>query len=201
MGNGATKKDKSKIWILQTCEEHVGSINCMDLSEDGSVLATGSDDKTIRLWSTKTDNIDCIGILEGHEDYITSVLIEENYVISTSADKSIRKWDMSTCECLFILNGHTSTVNKLICTGDFIFSISYDKTARCWDIDTGECIRIFTGHKGNISSIIFIPAEFQDTNEAVKFLNETKQIKNTLQIPSFENNKNMSFNEIEKYER
>ncbi|CAF0990380.1 unnamed protein product, partial [Brachionus calyciflorus] len=41
MGNGATKKEKKqKTYLLQTCEEHEGSINCMDLSEDGSVLVT-----------------------------------------------------------------------------------------------------------------------------------------------------------------
>ena len=188
MGNGAAKKqDKAKTWILQTCEEHEGSINCMDLSDDASVLATGSDDKTIRLWSTKNDNIDCIGILEGHEDYVTSVTIVDNFVLSTSADKSIRKWDMSTCECLMILKGHTSTVNKIICTGDFIFSISYDKTARCWDIDTGECIRVFIGHKGNISSILFIPADMHDMQDVVKFVNENKHQKSSLNVPTNHN--------------
>lgn len=191
MGNGVTKKDKTKTWLLQTCEEHEGSINCMDLSDDGSVLATGSDDKSIRLWSTKTETVDCIGILEGHEDYITSVLIEENFVLSSSADKTVRKWDMSTCECLITLNGHTSTVNKIICTGDFIFSISYDKNARCWDIDTGDCIRVFIGHKSNISSIVFIPAERENMSEAIRFVNENKRKindKNNLNIP-FDRNK------------
>ena len=56
MGNGANKekkekseeKDKHKSCLLQTCEDHEGSINCMELSEDGSVLVTGSDDAMIR---------------------------------------------------------------------------------------------------------------------------------------------------------
>jgi WD40 repeat protein len=192
MGNGATKKEKTKDWILQSCEEHEGSINCMDLSEDASVLATGSDDKVIRLWSTKTDKVDCIGILEGHEDYITSVLIEENFVLSASADKTIRKWDMSTCGCLQVFNGHTSTVNKIICTGDFIFSVSYDKTTRCWDFDTGECIRVFIGHKGNVSSIVFIPAEHDDMHEAIKFVDKKKTNKSSLNVPLSHNFKNKS---------
>ena len=196
MGNSAAKEEKAKSWILQTCEEHEGSINCMDLSDDASVLATGSDDKTIRLWSTKTDNIDCIGILEGHEDYVTFVTVVENYVVSSSADKTVRKWDMSTCECLLILQGHTSTVNKIICTGDFIFSISYDKTARCWDIDTGECIRVFIGHTGNVSSILFIPADLQDMHEVVKFVNENQ--KNNLNVPGNQKAREISLNDREE---
>lgn len=61
MGNGATK-DKQSPYLLQSCEEHESSINCMALSEDGSVLATGGDDATVRMWSTKTDVVECIGL-------------------------------------------------------------------------------------------------------------------------------------------
>lgn len=183
MGNGASiKKDKQKSLLLQTLVEHDGSINCMELSEDGSVLATGSDDKTIRLWSTKTDEIECIGLLEGHDDYITSLAITDNYILSSSSDKTIRKWDMSTCECLLIFRGHGSTVNKIIYSGDFVFSISYDKTARCWDFDTGESVRVFIGHKMSVSAIVFIPADKENMNDAIKFIAENKKMKKTMAV-------------------
>jgi WD40 repeat protein len=141
----------------------------MEVSKDGSVLVTGSDDKTVRLWSAKSEAVECIGLLEGHENYITSVLIEDNYVLSSSADMTIRKWNMSTCECQLVFMGHESTVNKMLCTGDFIFSVSYDKKARCWDFDTGECVRIFTGHKNNVTSILFIRGERISKKKTNKF--------------------------------
>ena len=172
MGNGATKKEKQRSYLIQTCDEHEGSINCMNLSEDGSVLVTGSDDSNIRLWTTKTEQCECIGLLEGHEDYITCVLIEDNFVLSSSADKTIKKWDMTSCECMLTFLGHDSTVNKLISTGDFLFSVSYDKTARCWDFDTGECIRKFTGHKNNITSILFIPSDTENDNQTIQFIQQ-----------------------------
>ena len=155
----ARKKSKDKIFLIQTCDEHEGSVNCMDVSEDGSVLATGSDDKIIRLWSAKTEIVECIGRLEGHEDYITSVTILDNYLISTSADKTIRKWLLSACECLIVFYGHESTVNRITYSSDYIFSISYDKKVKCWDFDSGECVKTFKGHKNNINSIIFISGE------------------------------------------
>jgi WD repeat-containing protein 86 len=178
MGNGASggakakKEKKEKQMLLQTCEDHEGSINCMEVSEDGSVLVTGSDDSNLRLWSTKTETVECIGVLEGHEDYITSVLIEDNFVLSSSADKTIKKWDMYSCECLLTYLGHESTVNKLVCTGDFLFSVSYDKKARCWDFDTGECVRVFSGHKSNVTSILFIPADKDNLNDAMNFVQQ-----------------------------
>lgn len=36
----------------------------MALSEDGSMLVTGSEDSTARMWSTKTDETECIGVLK-----------------------------------------------------------------------------------------------------------------------------------------
>ena len=154
--------EKGKSYLLQTLDDHEGGINCMAISDDGSVLATGSEDRTARLWTTKTELCECIGILKGHEDYINCVTIEDTFVLTGSADKTVRKWDMGTCDCLHIFRGHNSLINRLICTGDFIFSSSYDRTARCWEFDTGECIRVFSGHKRGVYPLIFIPDD-EDT--------------------------------------
>lgn len=195
MGNSQTKQEKNRDYTLQTCEEHEGSINCIEVSEDGSVLVTGSDDAYVRLWSTKTELIECIGVLEGHEDYITSLLIEDNFVLSSSADKTIRKWDMYSCECLLVFTGHESTVNKMVCTGDFLFSVSYDKKARCWDFDTGEVIRVFSGHKNNVTSILFIPADQDNVEDALKFVEEHAEKKGVRLKSAALKPKNEEFNE------
>lgn len=160
MGSGCSKKDGVKNnYSLCTLTGHTSGINCMSVSEDGSVLGTGSEDRSARLWSTKTQHCECIGILRGHEDYINCILIEDCYVLTGSADKTVRKWDVSTCECLSILRGHMSVIYRMICTGDFIFTSSYDRTARCWDFENGECIRVFRGHKRGVYPLIFIPGD------------------------------------------
>ena len=164
---GCGSKNKSGNSLLESVEAHEKGINCMALSEDGSVLASGSEDKTIKLWCTKTSECECIGILRGHEDYITCILIEDCFVLSGSADKSIRKWDVSTCECVLVCRGHTSVIYRMICTGDFIFSSSYDRTARCWDFDNGECLRVFRGHKRGVYPLIFIPADDDDAADDI----------------------------------
>ncbi|KAL3854612.1 hypothetical protein ACJMK2_013875 [Sinanodonta woodiana] len=167
MGCGASKEGtgKKKNYLLETLTGHDSGINCMALSEDGSVLATGSEDKTARLWSTKTASCECIGILRGHEEYLNCILIEDCFVLTGSADKTVRKWDVATCECLVIMRGHTSVIYRMISTGDFVFTSSYDRTARCWDFDTGECIRVFRGHKRGVYPLIFIPGDDDDVPE------------------------------------
>ncbi|XP_064089911.1 WD repeat-containing protein 86-like [Macrobrachium nipponense] len=170
MGSGSSK-DHKDLYLLETLQEHKDAINVMTLSEDGSLLVTGSEDFTARMWSTKTENTESLGALEGHEGYITCVTISDTYILTGSSDSTIRKWDMTTCECLFIYQGHTSKVNRVICTGEFIFSTSSDKTAKAWLFDAYDldddalmrvCLRTFKEHLKPVFPIIFIPAENTD---------------------------------------
>jgi WD repeat-containing protein 86 len=119
MGSAASKRraERNKDCLVQTCDDHESAINCMALSRDKSVLATGSDDHNIRLWSTKTTPVECLSLLIGHTDYITHIIMYENYLISASADQTMRKWDVTTGECVLIYSGHTSLINRVICTG------------------------------------------------------------------------------------
>ena len=119
MGTAASKRraERNRDCLLQTLDDHESAINCMVLSNDTSVLATGSDDHQIRLWSTKTTPVDCLCVLTGHTDYITHILMQDNYLISASADQTMRKWDVTTGECVLIYTGHTSLVNRMVCTG------------------------------------------------------------------------------------
>jgi WD40 repeat protein len=125
MGTAASKNrsGRDRDWLLQTLDDHESGINCMALSNDGSVLATGSDDHNIRLWSAKTTPVECLSVLTGHADYITHILIEENFLVSASADRTIRKWDMTNAQCVFVYSGHTSLINRIVCTGKLLFSL------------------------------------------------------------------------------
>ncbi|CAF4145991.1 unnamed protein product [Rotaria sp. Silwood2] len=166
MGSAGSKHraKRDQEWLIQTLDDHESGINCMALSNDSTVLATGSDDHTIRLWSTKTTPIECLSVFSGHTDYITHIIMYENYLISGSADQTIRKWDMTNGQCMLVCTGHTSLVNRVICIGNFLLSTSYDRTARCWDFYTGGCLRIFHGHNHGILPIVFIPSN-HDTIE------------------------------------
>ena len=119
MGTAASKRraERKRDYLLQTLDDHQSGINCMALSDDSSVLATGSDDQQIRLWSAKTTPVECIAVLSGHTDYITHLVFTETFLFSASADQTMRKWDVTTGECLWIFTGHTSLINRIHCTG------------------------------------------------------------------------------------
>ena len=178
MGGCGSKEDspRNKTYLLQTCDEHEAGINAMAVAEDGSVVVTASEDRTARIWTSGSEFTECVGILRGHEDYINCVQVEENYVITGSADKTVRKWNMASCECVHIYKGHSGLINKIISTGDFIFSSSYDRTIRCWDFDTGECVRMFTGHKRGVYPLIYIPADEEEANQDIMDWDGNKDI-------------------------
>lgn len=126
MGTAASKRraERKRDYLLQTLDDHQCAINCMALSDDGSVLATGSDDHQIRLWSTKTTPVECLCAFIGHQDYITQLVFSENYLISASADQTMRKWDVTSGECLWIFTGHTSLINRIHCSGEISFQLN-----------------------------------------------------------------------------
>ena len=62
-----TKSDEKPPFLLQTIEDHKFGVNCIDISEDKSLLVSGGEDCIARLWSTFSNPCECIGVLEGHQ--------------------------------------------------------------------------------------------------------------------------------------
>ncbi|XP_078701011.1 uncharacterized protein LOC144927471 isoform X1 [Branchiostoma floridae x Branchiostoma belcheri] len=184
MGSGGSKKKQDSNHLIKSCADHSGGVNCLSLSRDGSLLITGSEDRTARLWSTRTH--ECVGVLTGHADYITSVSFVDNYAVTSSADKTIRKWDLNSCDCVLVFTGHSSPVNRVTAAGGLLFTSSYDRTARCWQFDSGECVQVFLGHKRGITPILFVapdgdnsPKAQHDTVDASKDLVITGSLDST----------------------
>lgn len=52
-------------------------------------------------------------VLLGHEKRVYCVQLDENIVLSGSADKLIKQWDRRTLQCIGTLTGHGSSVMSL----------------------------------------------------------------------------------------
>lgn len=99
-------------------------------------------------WMTRT--------FKGHQGSVTSVATSPDgqYLVSGSADKTLRLWDLWSAQHLRTFKGHRQGVTVGVVTPDgrFVISGSTDMTLRLWDLATAKCLRIYKGHTSGITT-------------------------------------------------
>jgi WD40 repeat protein len=127
---------------FQVLRGHSDRILSVAFSPDGQILASGSADRTIRLWHPQTGKL--TKILQGHRSWIWGIAIsvDSKFLASGSYDHTVKVWDLESGECLQTLQGHPSSVLAVRFShdGKTLFSSGYDKLVKHWHLGTGECL-------------------------------------------------------------
>ncbi|KIJ48355.1 hypothetical protein M422DRAFT_247686, partial [Sphaerobolus stellatus SS14] len=103
-----------------TLTGHTSMVTSVAFSPDGQRVASGSDDKTIRIWNAHTGEL-VSGPFEGHTNSVTSVAFSPDgqRVVSGSHDKTIRIWNAYTGELVSgPFEGHTYLVASVAFSPD-----------------------------------------------------------------------------------
>ena len=164
-------EDYTNVLVPDTCWRtllgHTENIKCVQwLGERGDLLVSGSSDRTLRLWDTRTG--ECTNTLEGHDSRIWDVDTCKKgvTVLSASADGTVRRWDLSHAKpiCSMVLGStqgehrHGDVYTTKLHPGErHAVSAGYDKLIRLWDLNTGQVIKTFSGHQLSVTQCIFNP--------------------------------------------
>lgn len=135
---GLKKGDRDVDTIRVACKELLEKI--VLLPDEKHVLFT-SWDNTIGLCNLDSGKI--VGRLYGHTGRVKCLAVDSagKYVVSGSADESIRLWDVSNQDCICTLKGHRKWIICVDITPDGQLAVSSDgDTVKLWELTKGECL-------------------------------------------------------------
>jgi WD40 repeat protein len=142
---------------LQTLEAHKGSVCSITFSHDGKRLASGSHDKTVRIWVAETGTLQ--QTLQGHRDWISSVAFSHDgaQLATGSHDKSVRIWEAGTGALQQILMDHKDLVSSVAFSpdGSWLASGSHDGNVLIYKPRTGAIYRTIEASDSWVLSVAF----------------------------------------------
>ncbi len=165
----------SQTWkCVHTFIGHQKWVCSVAFSKDDKIVASGSEDETIKLW--EVDSGREILTMRGHSGYVNSVAFSPDGKIlaSGSDDKTIRLWEINTGKLLCILGdwgrgeyfGHSGGVTAIAFhpDGKTLASASKDKNVKIWrlgddiyDANFGKVMMTLSGHSRPVRAIAFSP--------------------------------------------
>lgn len=150
-------------WKLSTVlSSHLGWVRCVAMDPTNAMFATGSADRTIKIWNLAKA---CAGTddalqltLTGHISTVRGMAFSERhpYLFSCGEDKTVKCWDLETNQVVRHYHGHLSGVYALALhpTLDVLVTAGRDAVARVWDMRTKTQLHVLSGHEHTISSVL-----------------------------------------------
>lgn len=129
-----------RVFFSDSDKEHLSlyghklPVHCLDISSDNTLLASGSNDKNIRLWGL--DYGDCRKSIFAHDGAVTalSFLRDTHYLFSTGKDNLTKQWDGDSYEQTqeFAQDLQHSQAMAVTNTGDYFFTAGKSRVIRVY---------------------------------------------------------------------
>ncbi|MFL5943624.1 MAG: hypothetical protein ACJ75L_10215 [Gaiellaceae bacterium] len=138
---------------------HDGGIRSFAFSRDGHLLASGSYDRTARIWDARTGRL--LHVLRHHGYVLDEDFSSDGGTLATSAsDGGGYVWDVATGQRELLLVGATGPAPAVAFSpdGSEIALTSTDRVARLYYSNDGRPLAPLAGHGGFVTSVEFDPS-------------------------------------------
>ena len=154
------------VWNVESGQEkatlqgHMGSVNSVAFSPDGTTLASGTLEGTVVVWDVASGREKATLQGQGHTNRVYSVAFSPDgtTLASGGSDGRVVLWDVARGEAKAALQGgHTGWVNSVVFSpdGTALASGGHDSTVVLWDVASGQKNATLHGHTGSVRSVVF----------------------------------------------
>lgn len=144
----SVKGQKSKVVVGQfVCSHEIGWIRGFDVHPNGSVIATGGSDKTLRLWNWRDGSIEenPSAKTQAHDGWVEAVAfsLDGSQLVTAGADKSVKLWDATSLQLVDTLGEHNAYAADAVYSpdGKLIVSGGEDGVVIVWDAQSHKELR------------------------------------------------------------
>lgn len=144
--------------LASTLSGHQDWVQSIAFSADGKWLASGSLDKTIKLWVVASGSL--LGTLH-QSAAVNAVAISSNntWIASAGDDGTVRLWEARSGKLLGALSGAEYAVYTVAFSpnAQLVAAAGKDRTIFVWDVESGKRVYTLEGHTGEIYVLGFSP--------------------------------------------
>ncbi|KAF3700233.1 Transducin beta-like protein 3 [Channa argus] len=150
-----TERDVHQLTARATEKAHDKDVNSVAVSPNDKLLASGSQDRTAKLWSVVGEgNLGLLGVFRGHRRGVWAVCFSpvDQVLATSSADGTTKLWSLQDFSCLKTFEGHDASVLKVIFAsrGTQLLTSGSDGLVKLWTIKTNECVKTLDAHQDKV---------------------------------------------------
>jgi U3 small nucleolar RNA-associated protein 13 len=145
---------------LFTLKAHDKDINSLDVAPNDRLLASGSQDRTAKVYEIDYSSnpvrgsLKLVGTCVGHKRGVWCVRFgkHEKVLATASGDKSVKLWSLSDYSCLKTFEGHGNSVLRVdfLSEGSQMVSCGSDGLVKVWNVRTEECVVTMDNHEDKV---------------------------------------------------